>query len=257
MDDLAKSNDTADAGPPASPPSFPETADIHTSADEYATRFAGRTGAWMLEVQERITLDFLRPFAAKTVLDVGGGHGQLARPLCRDGYEVTVLGSAPACEHRIRDLTRTGACRFVVGNVIALPFPDRSFDAVICFRLVTHCGRWPELIAELCRVARQAVIVDYPTSQSLNTIAPALFGAKKKLEKNTRPWRLFRHDEVLGEFEKQGWRVANRTGQFFFPMVVHRMLSTRPLSVLLEAVSRAPGLNRRWGSPVIASLVKG
>lgn len=253
MDELAKSNDSV-TRTASSAQEFPETADIHTSADEYATRFAGKTGAWMLEVQEKIALDFLRQSGAKTVLDVGGGHGQIARPLVRAGCDVTVLGSAPECEHRIRDLTASGGCRFVVGNVIALPFPDRSFDAVVSFRLVTHCERWPLLIAELCRVARTVVIVDYPTSQSVNSIAPALFDAKKKVEKNTRPWRLFRHDEVIGEFSKHGFRVAQRTGQFFFPMVVHRMLKTKPLSVALEGIARALGLSRRWGSPVIVSL---
>ncbi len=29
---------------------FPETADIHTSTDEYAGRFAGAWGEWMLGV---------------------------------------------------------------------------------------------------------------------------------------------------------------------------------------------------------------
>lgn len=247
MDDLAKSNEAA---------AFPETADIHTSADEYAGRFAGKSGAWMLAVQERIALDFLRKTGAKTVLDVGGGHGQLARPLVRDGYDVTVLGSSAECAHRIRDLVAANRCRFTVGNVVALPYPERSFDAVISFRLVTHCERWPVLIAELCRVARQAVIVDYPTSQSVNSIAPALFGAKKKLEKNTRPWRLFRHDEVLGEFARHGYRVSDQTGQFFFPMVLHRVLKLQPVSAALERLSGALGCNRRWGSPVIVSLTR-
>ena len=72
---------------------FPETADIHTSSDEYATRFSGAAGTWMLDVQEQITRRLLRGFEGSSVLDVGGGHGQLAIPLCRDGWRVTVLGS--------------------------------------------------------------------------------------------------------------------------------------------------------------------
>jgi len=47
---------------------FPETADIHTSSDEYATRFAGPAGEWMLAVQEKITWRLLRGFAGATVL---------------------------------------------------------------------------------------------------------------------------------------------------------------------------------------------
>jgi 2-polyprenyl-3-methyl-5-hydroxy-6-metoxy-1,4-benzoquinol methylase len=234
---------------------YPETADIHTSSDEYATRFAGPAGEWMLDVQEAITLRMVRRFPDASILDVGGGHGQLARPMCRAGRRLTVLGSDDSCRHRIQAEVDSGMCRFLTGNVIDLPLPDNVFDLVLCFRLLTHCERWPELVRELCRVARQGVIVDYPTSQSLNAIAPALFGAKKKFEKNTRTWALFRHRQVLDEFAKHGFVPAEIRKQFFLPMVLHRMLKSRRLCAALEAVCRALGLTRLWGSPAIVLMV--
>ena len=235
--------------------SFPETADIETSSDEYANRFSGACGVWMLEVQEQRTLAQLASHPeVRSVLDVGGGHGQLAHPLVRDGYAVTVIGSDASCAHRIQSLIDAGTCRFDVGNMIALPYPDQSFDAVICFRLVTHCEQWPRLIAELCRVAKHTVTIDYPTSTSLNAIAPLFFKAKKNFEKNTRTWTLFTHDQILAELEKNGFRRERRVGQFFFPMVVHRMLKSRTISSAMESVSRALGLNYALGSPVIATF---
>ncbi len=239
------------------PARFPETADIETSSDDYASRFAGATGEWMLGVQEKIALAKLKLSGASTILDVGGGHGQLAGPLCRAGFDVTVLGSDESCRARIAGLLGGGRCRFVVGDVIALPFADRSFDAAISFRLLTHCSRWPELVKELCRVARKSVVVDYPTSESLNMVAPALFGAKKRLEGNTRTWKLFRHEEVAEEFARHGFKPRSRTGQFFLPMVLHRALKMAPLSAGLEGVCRALGLTRAWGSPVIIEMTRG
>jgi 2-polyprenyl-3-methyl-5-hydroxy-6-metoxy-1,4-benzoquinol methylase len=234
---------------------FPETADIHTASDEYAARFSGSVGAWLLAVQEHIVLSMLRGRERGAVLDVGGGHGQLALPLCREGWQVTVLGSDESCRHRIRTAVDSGRCRFVVGNVVALPFPDKSFDEVVCFRLLTHCGRWPELVRELCRTARAGVIVDYPTGQSLNAVAPTLFGAKKKIEKNTRTWALFRQQQIHDEFAKHGFVPAETKKQFFLPMVLHRMLKSRRLSAGLEVIFRALGFTRRWGSPVIVRMV--
>ena len=239
------------------PHGFPETADIETSNDDYATRFRGAVGAWMLRVQERGVLRLLAkggpaPGSGATVLDVGGGHGQLAHPLVREGYRVTVLSSAESCRHRIADLADAGQCDFRVGNVIALPYPDRSFDAVVAVRMLTHCEAWPQLVREMCRVSRGPVVTDYPTSQSLNAIAPALFAAKKKYEKNTRTWRLFRHREVTDAFASEGFRRTARFGQFFLPMVVHRVFRCRPLSAFLEGVCRVLGLSRAWGTPVIA-----
>jgi ubiquinone/menaquinone biosynthesis C-methylase UbiE len=235
---------------------FPETADIETSSDDYASRFSGPTGEWMLGVQERITLGFLKDKPGATILDVGGGHGQLAIPLCRDGYKVTVLGSSESCKKRITGIVASGKCTFKVGNVIDLPFPDKSFDVVIAFRMLTHCRSWPVLVKELCRVAKTAVIVDYPTSQSVNVIAPALFDAKKKIEKNTRTWMLFRHAEVKAEFEKNGFRMAHQKKQFFLPMVLHRALHCRTLSAILESMCRVTGLIALCGSPVIVQMAR-
>ena len=234
---------------------FPETADIHTSSDEYAGRFAGAAGQWMLDVQERLTKRLLRPYPGASILDVGGGHGQLAIPLSAAGHPVTILSSDESCKHRVRSIVDSGAAKFVVGNVVDLPFPDDSFDVVISFRLMTHCSVWPRLAAELCRVARLAVVVDYPTSQSVNAIAPVLFGAKKKFEKNTRTWTLFRHAQIDKAFADVSWRRDASYKQFALPMVVHRMLKCRALSAGSEAVCRALGLTALCGSPVIARFV--
>jgi ubiquinone/menaquinone biosynthesis C-methylase UbiE len=244
---------STDASTATSPRIFPETADIESSSDAYAKRFAGPTGKWMLHVQEQICLEMLKPLGSgQDILDVGGGHGQLALPLARSGHRVTVLGSAPECEHRVKSLTHSKQAKFVVGNVIELPFDDQSFDVAISFRLITHCTQWEALIGELCRVSREAVIIDYPTSQSLNAIAPAFFEAKKRVETNTRSWRLFDHEEVRNAFLRHGFQSFRLQKQFFFPMVIHRMLKLRRVSSFVEAACRLSGLTSLLGSPVIA-----
>lgn len=235
---------------------FSEPADIETASDDYARRFAGQAGEWMLNIQATIVLCFLHQFGISTVLDVGGGHGQLAVPLCREGFAVTVVGSADSCGRRITSMIDSGMCRFQVANLLQLPYSSKSFDAVICFRLVTHCTRWQTLLSELCRVARTAVVIDYPTSQSVNFAAPRLFNAKKRLEGNTRTFRLFRHDEIEKEFKEHGFSVAAREGQFVLPMVLHRRLKCRRLSAWLEGKFKHYGLTQRWGSPVIIKAVR-
>ncbi len=71
-----------------------EDADVSSSSDDYARRFAGAVGQWFLDIQTGITLDLLRELPpAASVLDVGGGHAQVAPPLIAAGYDVTVIGS--------------------------------------------------------------------------------------------------------------------------------------------------------------------
>lgn len=226
-------------------------ADIETSTDGYALRFKGAVGQWMLDRQARLGIKLLRAERSLSLVDVGGGHGQLARPLAAAGHHVTVLGSAPACVHRIADLVETGQVEFISGNVLELPFEDNSFDASVCFRLVTHCEQWSLLISELCRVARDAVIVDYPTIQSANIISSALFGMKRKIEGDTRQWTLFWHKQIDEAFAAAGWRVVARRKQYFMPMVLYRVLRSRFVAEMMESCFAAVGLTGLFGSPVI------
>ncbi|MCK5529607.1 MAG: class I SAM-dependent methyltransferase, partial [Kiritimatiellae bacterium] len=99
------------------------------------------------------------------------------------------------------------------------------------------------------------IIVDYPTSQSLNKIAPMLFKAKKKFEGDTRTWKLFKHAEVIDEFKKNGYIVERKKAQFFLPMVLHRALKLPILSIVSEGICRALGLTHFWGSPMIVKMV--
>ncbi len=235
---------------------FPETADIETSSDDYATRFAGDVGAWFLQVQEQATLRMLAAYPGARVLDVGGGHGQIAGALARQGYDVTVTGSDPVCSARIQPLVDEGQVRFEVANVLDLPYPDRAFDVVISYRLLPHVEQWQVFLAELTRVAGQAVVVDYPEVRSANAIAPLLFPLKKQLEGNTRTYTTFRRRELLDAFAEHGFREEARYPEFFFPMVVHRKLEKPGFSAALENASRTVGLTGWLGSPVILKLVR-
>lgn len=233
-----------------------EAPDIETASDDYAKRFAGPVGAWMLQVQETIVLDLLKEATQASILDVGGGHGQLAIPLCTRGFSVTVHGSDAVCAERIQSQLQQGRCRFLAGNILHIPVEDHAYDIVLCFRLLTHCDAWRDLVRELCRIAKFRIIIDYPTSQSVNSLAPALFSAKKRLEGNTRTWHSFTHAEVEQAFAGNGFALGSLQKQFFLPMALHRTLRLAPLSRVLEGVCRRLGLTRAYGSPVIAEFIR-
>ena len=228
-----------------------EDADVETSSDDYARRFAGPVGAFLLEVQARATLDLLSPWPGARVLDVGGGHAQLTGPLLDAGRDVTVYGSSPLCAHRLRPWLDSGRARFVAGDLLRTPFPDRAFDVVVSYRLLPHTIVWRELVAELCRVARRAVLVDYPTARSINAASGALYGLKKRVEGNTRTFTVFRDADVESAFATAGFKPTGRSPQFCFPMALHRALGRVGLSRALEAGAGALRLTRLVGSPVI------
>ena len=239
---------------PAREASAVENADVETSSDGYARRFAGPVGEFFLDVQARSTLELLAPWRGGTVLDVGGGHGQLTGPLVGAGFDVTVYGSEAVCGERIRPFTEASKARFCHGGLLAMPFGDRSFDVVVSYRLLPHVERWKHLVAEMTRVARAVVLVDYPTKRSVNAVADAFFTLKKGIEKNTRPFTVFRDEDVTRAFSVNGWSPTARRPQFFFPMALHRGLGSRRISSALERAASTLGLVRLLGSPVLLRL---
>jgi SAM-dependent methyltransferase len=231
-----------------------ETPDIESSTDEYAQRFTGPVGDWLLDKQWDAVYQMLRNCPGRSILEVGGGHAQLLGGLLEHDYNVTVMGSDPCCAHRVKPFIQTGRCSFQTGDLLNLPYPDRSFDTVIALRLMAHVNNWPRFLSELTRVARHSVIVDYPSLVSINRVERLLFGLKKAIEGNTRPYTCYT-TKIIGDTSLPlGYAPDGRQRQFFWPMVIHRTLKMPKLSAAMESVSRAVGLTRALGSPVVLKL---
>jgi len=231
-----------------------KTPDIESSTDEYARRFSGAVGAWLLEIQWDAVYQMLHRCPGRSVLEVGGGHAQLTGALLDHGYDVTVLGSDPCCAHRVRQFIEPGRCAFHVGDLLDLPYADNSFDTVIALRVMAHLEDWPRFLSELTRVARHAVIIDYPSRVSINRMERLLFGLKKAIEGNTRPYQCFTTKIIGDACLPLGYAPEERLRQFFCPMVVHRSMKLPKLSAMLEYACRALGLTRALGSPVVLKL---
>jgi glycerol-3-phosphate dehydrogenase len=228
--------------------------DIETSSEDYARRFSGAVGEYFVAVQTTTVLELLAPWPGAQVLDVGGGHAQLAPPLAARGFDVTVAGSSEVCRKRVDRALPSGSFAFQVCDLGRLPFADRSFDVVLAFRLLTHLDGWREQVAELCRVAAKAVIIDYPDTRGFNRLYGPFFGWKKAVEGNTRSFRSFAPDEVPAELARHGFGRPVERRQFFVPMVLHRAMGQARISRAAEGASAALGLTRRLGSPVILRM---
>ena len=231
-----------------------ENADVESSSDQYARRFRGAVGHWFLGVQARITLDALAglPAGAK-ILDVGGGHAQVAPALIDAGYRVTVVGSDESCGQRLAPWTSTGRCAFEVADLQHMPYAGASFDAVVCYRLLAHSINWQRLIAELCRVAADRVIIDYPAKRSVNIVSRRLFDLKRSIEGvTTRRFSLYGRRDIAGAFAAAGFDVAHERPQFLLPMVLYRLAGSVLLARAAEWPGHRLGLTRILGSPVIA-----
>jgi ubiquinone/menaquinone biosynthesis C-methylase UbiE len=162
---------------------------------------------------------------------------------------VLVFGSDARSLERVR--RGFPECATATGDLLDMPFAARSFDVVVAVRLLPHVRNWQRLLAELCRVARSTVIVDYPRIAGFNGLTPLLFPLKKRLEGNTRHYRNFRDTEVDEVLRASGFAPHQRHVQFLLPMVLHRRARGAQALRRVEELAKALHLTQSLGSPVV------
>jgi ubiquinone/menaquinone biosynthesis C-methylase UbiE len=215
-------------------------------------RFSGPIGRMIAETQEQIIASFLAPVAGRTILDVGTGTGRAALALAARGAEVT--GIDASAEMLAVAERRAGAAgikvTFARGDAHGLAFPDASFDAVVCLRVLMHTPDWRQSLGELCRVARDRVVFDYPALSSGAALEAATRGVAHALGMRVEAYRVFSHRAVGTALSANGFRVVDTHRQFVLPIALHkRMNSGRSTERIERAFSRA-GVTRLLGSPV-------
>lgn len=215
-------------------------------------RFGGPIGELVAATQARVLANFVGRIQGRPILDVGTGTGRAALLMAGGGAKVTGVDASEQmlaiARQRAADL---GAhVTFATGDAHALQFGDRSFDVVISLRVIMHTPRWVECVGELCRVADQLVILDYPSSrsvawfQSLSRRIVAAMGGK------TEPYRVFAHADIEAALAKAGFRVRSIHRQFVLPIALHKAIGSRRFTVTIEDWLDRAGLLALFGSPV-------
>ena len=231
------------------------TPDVETATVDYAHRFNGPTGQFLLRRQASGVRRLLGspPLHPLRVLDVGGGHAQLTALLLEGGSDVWVQGSDPSCAQRIELLAAASGRRlhFVASSLWTLPFPDAYFDIVVGIRLLAHVERWQELLGEMARVCRYRLMIDYPPLVGVNALESTLLPLKRRIEGNTRPYFSYMKGDLLRVLRCEGFQRFAVEKQFLVPMAVHRALRNPRLSDMLESTCRALGLTALLGGPVL------
>jgi demethylmenaquinone methyltransferase / 2-methoxy-6-polyprenyl-1,4-benzoquinol methylase len=129
---------------PAAPNNTPPLADAF-STPEHKRRFVRRLFATIADRYDLITILLsygrdrhwkarliasARPRPGEHVLDLATGTGDLALLAARDGAHVVGLDVTPRMVQLAAAKTSGASPRFLVGDMMALPFRDQSFDVI-------------------------------------------------------------------------------------------------------------------------------
>lgn len=217
-----------------------------------AARFGGPIGTLLAETQERVLVDFVGDLSGRRVLDVGTGTGRAAIALARRGALVTGIDASTemlrVAEARAREAAVLAA--FVPGDAHALAFPDGAFDACVSLRVLMHTPEWRRCVAELCRVARSRVVLDYPAAVSVASLHALARRARAAAGARVEAYRVFTDRAVRRELARHGFAVTRAHRQFVLPIALHKAVGSRAFTEALESGLARAGMLRLAGSPV-------
>jgi ubiquinone/menaquinone biosynthesis C-methylase UbiE len=217
-----------------------------------AMRFSGPIGRLIAETQEQQIAAFLGSLKGQRILDVGTGTGRAAIALARRGAVVTGIdASAEMLQVAERRAHEAGASvTFARGDAHRLDFADRSFDAVVCLRVLMHTPDWQQSLKELCRVANDRVIFDYPARWSTAALQAAARRLAQVFDSRVEAYRVFSSRAIARALDAEGFRVTGQHRQFVLPIAVHKRVGSETWTRRTEAWLTRAGLMRRFGSPV-------
>jgi len=223
-----------------------------------AMRFSGPIGTLLAEAQDEVMASFLGPLGGRAVLDVGTGTGRAAIGLARRGARVTGIDASAEMLRVARERAAAGGVdvTFEVGDAHRLTFANRAFHAAVSLRVLMHTPDWRQCLAELCRVADERVVFDYPAAFSAAALQSwsrrLLAAAGRKVE----AYRVMSSSDVRRTLDGAGFRVERVHRQFVLPIALHKTIGSRAFTVRVEQALAAVGLLRLLGSPVTVVAVR-
>ena len=223
-----------------------------------AMRFSGPIGTLLAEAQDEVMASFLGPLGGRAVLDVGTGTGRAAIGLARRGARVTGIDASAEMLRVARERAAAGGVdvTFEVGDAHRLTFANRAFHAAVSLRVLMHTPDWRQCLAELCRVADERVVFDYPAAFSAAALQAwsrrLLAAAGRKVE----AYRVMSSSDVRRTLDGAGFRVERVHRQFVLPIALHKTIGSRAFTVRVEQALAAVGLLRLLGSPVTVVAVR-
>lgn len=109
----------------------------------------GRNGAFVHQLAGGV-VEWLAALPGERILDLGCGDGQLTQKLAQAGAQVTGVDASAEMAAAARALGVVAE----VGNAEALPYPDRSFDAVFSNAALHWVRNQDAMLAEVHRVLK-------------------------------------------------------------------------------------------------------
>lgn len=222
---------------------------------------AGEIGGPRHEYRESLIMGMLRRDIERgsLVLDAGCGSGSLLFKL--SGFGCNTFGIEQSKEYveilrkRMKSLSQSNIRSIKQGSVVDIPYPDKSFDAVVSAEVLEHVKDDTAAILEFYRVLRAGgvCVVSVPASPTLWDFTDEWAGHLRRYTKN----------DLINLFEKKGFIVEDvRFWGFPFVRIYHRFIYLPHLKKMAsdrdsrDAISPPDARKYQWMTKVLSMVFR-
>jgi ubiquinone/menaquinone biosynthesis C-methylase UbiE len=232
--------------------SYTHYADRSVAEGFDALRFSGPVGRHLAEVQESLLIEALVPQPGRSIVDIGTGTGRAAIGLAGRGADVIGLDASIEMLTVARERAKHLRAPVTWGLADAhhLPLGDRSVDAAVCLRVLMHAIDWQQCVAELCRVARWRVVLDFPARRSAAALESHVRRTRQRFGATVEAYRVLDERDVRAAVVGHGFRVVMIRRQFVLPIAFHKRVRWFGATLRLERALASLGLLHLLGTPV-------
>ena len=100
-------------------------------------------------LEEDVVVKLVSASSKDRILDVGCGTGRYASRFSKGDYV-----GIDSSRNMLKVAKRKVKGKFVLGDITDMPFPDKSFDKVVCCLVISHFNKVDHVLKEMSRVLK-------------------------------------------------------------------------------------------------------
>jgi ubiquinone/menaquinone biosynthesis C-methylase UbiE len=185
---------------------------------------------YLSNVEVQFVLNYCPVKKGDKILDIGIGTGRLAKLLANKGAIVEGVDVSQGMMKEAKKKMKRMRVNFKVADVgKKVPYPDNTFDYVICIRVLKYISTWKKTISEISRVLKKdgVFILTIP-----NKLSVARFGLK-----GTK-YFLFEPKIVKEFLEKNKLELTEVVATSRIPFPVWQKVNNKSVLYILKSLER-------------------
>ena len=186
------------------------------------------------DVRQMILFDMIMLEEGDIILEVGCGNGR-DTPFYVSIEDVKYIGidisekMLESARKKIGNIDRKSYAHFLSADATNMPFPDNTFNKIVCSEVLEHIPKWDKAIAEFARIIKDdgILVITTPNNYSVYGLTRIFY---EKTKGTSHPFDSWKNYWLLKKYlQKNQFFVENIRGAGYLPGFLSYMIHVENL----------------------------